>query len=489
MSLTTFGHDENDVLLGSRKPRLRRVPDYASTTGPEVVDLCQLVRLFLLEWQQDVLADILGERADGMWATRTPTFIVGRQNGKTEIVVARIIGGLFLLGEEEIIYSAHRGDTSAGIFRRLVKYLERSKALKSEVKSIRSSNGSEEVLLKSGQHVGFRTRAQEGGRGLSADCIIFDEAFNLDEGSLAALGPTLIAKPNAQVIYTGTPVDQQKHRDGVAFARARESALAGAPGTSIHEWSVDADPNNLDRSLFTDPHALAAANPSLGYHASLEMIGILRDTILSPRDFATECLCIGDWPDTDPGASRAVDMTKWAACTDPGSKRDGPVCFAFDLTPNRQRASIGVAGLRSDGLPHIEVVDAKRGVGWVAERLQELQVTKKPHLIICDPTGPAGSLVSDVEQATGVEVYKVTANEHAQAFGMFFDGVQDESLRHIGQEELKSALDGATTRPLGDGGLAWSRKNSETDISPLVAVTLALWGAKQHRPAPKATYY
>jgi hypothetical protein len=47
-------------------------------------------------------------------------------------------------------------------------------------------------------------------------------------------------------------------------------------------------------------------------------------------------------------------------------------------------------------------------------------------------------------------------------------------LRHRGSAELRAAVSGARERAMTDAW-AWSRANSETDISPLVAVTLA-WG-------------
>jgi hypothetical protein len=43
----------------------------------------------------------------------------------------------------------------------------------------------------------------------------------------------------------------------------------------------------------------------------------------------------------------------------------------------------------------------------------------------------------------------------------------------LGTPELKAALKGASKRSLGDSW-AWARKSSAVDISPLVAVTLAL---------------
>jgi hypothetical protein len=55
--------------------------------------------------------------------------------------------------------------------------------------------------------------------------------------------------------------------------------------------------------------------------------------------------------------------------------------------------------------------------------------------------------------------------------------VKDKTLRHLGSDELRNAILGARTRPIGDGAWAWGRKHSTVDISPLVASTLALGAA------------
>jgi hypothetical protein len=52
---------------------------------------------------------------------------------------------------------------------------------------------------------------------------------------------------------------------------------------------------------------------------------------------------------------------------------------------------------------------------------------------------------------------------------------------HTTTAALTAAVRGASRRPMGDAW-AWSRKNSLVDISPLVAVTLALWGTAVDDP-------
>ena len=47
---------------------------------------------------------------------------------------------------------------------------------------------------------------------------------------------------------------------------------------------------------------------------------------------------------------------------------------------------------------------------------------------------------------------------------------------HYGQPELRAALEGAAKRTAEDGGWYWARRSTAVDISPLVAVSLALGG-------------
>ena len=57
-----------------------------------------------------------------------------------------------------------------------------------------------------------------------------------------------------------------------------------------------------------------------------------------------------------------------------------------------------------------------------------------------------------------------------------YDAVAQLAVTHGPQPELEQAVAAAKHRPLGDGSFAFGRKVSTADITPLVAVTLALWG-------------
>ena len=64
-----------------------------------------------------------------------------------------------------------------------------------------------------------------------------------------------------------------------------------------------------------------------------------------------------------------------------------------------------------------------------------------------------------------------------------YDAVDGGFVHHLGQQELTDAALTARRRPLGDAW-AWSRKSSsDSDISPLVAVTLAHWASRSAQAA------
>jgi hypothetical protein len=66
-----------------------------------------------------------------------------------------------------------------------------------------------------------------------------------------ALLPTLSARPNPQVWYTGSAVDQDIHEDGHVFGRIRERGIKGEdPALLYLEWSAEAeDPESLSDAL------------------------------------------------------------------------------------------------------------------------------------------------------------------------------------------------------------------------------------------------
>ncbi|MBF6557027.1 MAG: terminase [Acidimicrobiales bacterium] len=460
------------MTLGSQRPRIFSVPPAVSSSGAEAIELAASAGLHLDEWQRFVLTHLCAEGADGKWAAFEAAQVVGRQNGKGAILLARELAGLFLFDERFIVHSAHDFSTSLEHFSRLDAIIDGTPEFKRRVKRVSRSHGDEGIELKSGQRIRFRTRTKGGGRGFSADLVVFDEAMFLQEAALGALLPTLSARPNPQVIYAGSAVDQMVHADGVVLARLRERGIAGDdPSLAYFEWSIPGDLDKITDAVASDPQSWAMANPALGIRISEDHIEDERRSV-HPRTFAVERLGAGDWPSTATSTPSVIDMDRWESCRDTESTIDGRKIFAFDIPLSRDTACIAVAGVRSDDLPHVEVVQWDQGTGWVVDRLVEL-VEEYGGAVYVDDHGPAASLIPELERRE-IPLTTLDTSAIAAAAGSFYDAVMEEGLRHKGEAVLTAAVAGAVKRPLGD---RWTWGRRKADVSALVACTIALYGA------------
>jgi phage terminase large subunit-like protein len=295
-------------LLGDQRPRIESVPPRVSSAGQEAVELAASAGIILDPWQAHVLDRSLGERQDGKWAAFEVGVIVSRQNGKGTILEARELAGLFLFGEELLLHSAHEFKTASDAFRRIAHLIEDNRQFERHVKRIRTANGSEMIELKTGQRLRFVARSAGSGRGFTADTVILDEAYELGDAAMAALLPTLSARPNPQVWYASTAGNPFS----VQLGRIRRRGMKGGDRSlAFFEWSAteDDDPQ--------DPAVWAKANPGMGYRITPEYIG-REQAALSEEAFASERLSVGNYPDLDGGAWGTISQDAWAACAATG---------------------------------------------------------------------------------------------------------------------------------------------------------------------------
>jgi phage terminase large subunit-like protein len=450
------------------------VPKARSGRGQEAVECAAAAGLHLDDWQKLVLDGAL-RTSGGKWAALEVGVDVARQNGKGGLLEARELAGLFCFGERMITHSAHQFDTSLEAFRRLLMLIEDTPEFDKQVKRVSRSHGEEGIELKSRQRIRFRTRTKGGGRGFTGDLVLLDEAMFLPEVAIAALLPTLSARPNPQVWYTGSAVDQTVHQHGSVFSRIRRRGIAGEGGIAYFEWSAPYELDEVAEHL-DDPEVWRLANPAMGIRINERFVETERRAMDS-RSFAVERLGVGDWPE-DGEEDRVLDFDAWSSLRDDRSYMVDPVCYALDVTPARDHGVIMAAGLRPDGLFHTEMVDYRRGTGWMASRLAEILPKRQWHSVTLDKRSPAAALIRPLENL-GIPLETPNTQEIAEACGAFYDLVQERRIRHLGTDELNGAVKNAATRPLGDAW-AWSRKLSAADIGPLVAATLAVWQATEN---------
>lgn len=435
------------------------MPPAPTTAGQEVVDLAESVGLILDPPQADVLHGGLGQHEDGQWFASEVGVVEPRQNGKGCILEARALGGLYLFNEPLILWTAHEFKTSREGFLRVRALVDNYDHLRKRVKAVRMAAGEEGVELLNGCRLRFIARSGGSGRGFSGDCVFLDEAYALTDDQMAALMPTLSARPNVQIWYTSSaPLEAS-----VVLRRVCKRGRVKAPGLAYFEWCADKS------SKSDDPVAWAAANPALGIRITEEAIRRELGS-MGEDEFRRERL--GIWvEDADQGG---LPVASWRDSVDIDSQVQGKVVFALDANPERTAAAIAVCGLRADELEHGEITDHRPSLGWVVDRVLELKGRWGEPTFLLDPSGPAGSLIAPLQEA-GIEPVLVSGREMAQACGAFHDAVLEGRFRHLDQDSLNVAVAGARRRALGDSW-AWHRQNSQVDICPLVAVTLARYG-------------
>lgn len=476
----------SDERVGAQRPRVRSVPKYSTSAGQEAIELAASAGLHLDPWQQLVLTDALGERPDGKYSAFEVGLVVPRQNGKGSVLEARELFGLVLGGEQLILHSAHLFPTALEAFRRILRLFQETPDLDRLLMKVTTGTGREGIELTNGNRLRFVARTSGSGRGLTGDLVVLDEAYELKQAEMDALLPTLMARPNPQVWYTSSP--SLDAVSGEALFRLKERGESGADGKlAWFDWGQE---RGCD---FDDPRVHAAANPAYGIRMTAETVTQMRRA-LSDEGFGREVL--GIWPDT--AGEVVISPALWRELAAPGATRPTEVVFAIDVTPNRDHASIMMAGRTDVGPMLLGVVDHGEGTDWVVPRCLELRERWNPIAFAVDAAGPGGSLLVDLERAgirqpedpehpKRAELAVPTAREVAQAWGQFVDAARQKQLRHLDEAPLNIALTGAKTRTLGDGQ-AWARRTSTADISPLVGATLAHWAYVTRFDAVQETY-
>jgi hypothetical protein len=508
-------------------------PGYGSGCGDyQSADMLEWAAGFgydLDPWQRWWLTELTGTKPDGRWASFENYLVMSRQNGKNTCLEVRELAGLFVFGESMIIHTAHEFKAAAEHFRRVRDTVTGYDELRRRLKAVTTSHGDEAIELRpaptlifgsGGRRVRktvtarlrFLARSRGSGRAFTADAVIYDEAMILSDEVVGASLPTLSAVPNPQVIYTASA----GYRDSVQLASVRRRVLQRDPKIMGAEWSVnphlDTCPRDELRGRRTNhyvtcalhddrdvPRSWAKANPALGTRISIEHIAH-ELSAMSAATFDRERLGIGDWPGGDETWA-VLSEDAWQACAmpDPGGAVR-PVAFAVDVDPDMITACIAAAWYKPaffvQGIPQqlaarpvIEIPRGchREGTAWVIPQLLELRRKWRPDVIVFPKNGPAAGLADDAENA-GLEIERAGSADEAAAFALLIATVrkppEDGRLIHLGRElapGLWSSVASAETRVVGDGGRAWSRRDSASDITPVASGTLALWGLNHKR--------
>lgn len=427
-----------------------------------------------MPWQR-LVADVGGELIENpdesspvrvIPAYREVVVTVPRQNGKTMLVLAWEVqrgSGWTHLGPQRIAYTAQTGqDARKKILEDQFPLLERHVKALGLRKPFHRTPGIVGVTWLNGSRLIEVASTEDAGHGQTVDLAVKDEFFaDYDDRRDQTLIPAMATRPAAQTLTTSTMGTDASVPLNRAVDRGRLAVQADVrSGIAYFEWS--ADPNSDP----DDPATWWGCMPALGHTITEAVVAHARAT-LTDGEFRRAFL-----NQQTKAEDRVIPSMAWDAVNDDTAKPDGPLTFALDMNPERSAGAI-VAASAGD-VPVAELVDYRQSIGWMVGRARELNEKWGSARWIVDAGGPAASLVPDLERV-GLSVHPASARELIDACGSLYDRVMEGKVRIRRHPKLDDAAAGAAKRSIGDAW-AWTRKNATADVSPLVAVTLALWG-------------
>lgn len=410
-------------------------------------------------------------------AYRVVVVLLPRQSGKTTLIlpVTAHRGTLWPVRRpQRILYTAQHGKDAREKWLEHVELLEGSPL--APRMDVRESNGQEVLRWTHTRSTHSPTApTAKAGHGKTLDLGVIDEAWSLEDYRVEqAMRPAMSTRSDAQlwVISTAGTDASEYLLDKVRIGReaARDERT---DGVAYFEWSA---PDDVDLSDESTWHTFM---PALGHTVDLDVMRAEFEDFAAAGKLGEFERAYGN-RFTNVGET-VIPVDRWNACA-PRSTRPfpglvDPVALSIDVAEDRAHAAIGAA----DAADAVEVIEHREGTWWLVDRVVDLVSTWSPQRIVIDQLSPARSLVPrlrDALRSAGHDparlVMLTNATEHAAACGSLYDAVVEDRLRHLDQPVLNAAVMSAGRRSLGDSW-AWSRSKSSTDITPLVAVTLARW--------------
>ncbi len=478
--------DWRSLPVGCQEPTHSLVPPAQFTHGHDAIELGIICGYDPYDFQRQGLIEKLGanmvQQPDGSWvekwAAQDTADVLSRRNGKSVEVELLILAALFILGEQKIMYTAHRDDTAKLVFDNVVAAIKSVPELWAELVPAgpRRANGQRAIELRSGAVCYFRTRTMDTARGQGYNRLILDEDQELTDAYMAALMPLVSGAVNGQINYAGSAGGLRSE----VQAKTWRSFLAKERGLCYRGWHAEPEDD------FDDLDLVARLNPRLGDGLSYEWIA-KEFKKMTRGDFGGERLGVARYP-REEGADWVIPETAWTRAVDEEST-PAPAArlhFVLEATPDLERASIGVAGRREDGAMHVEVVGNEPGVHWLVARSKDLQQRHDADVWI-DPNGPLGFMLGDFRES-GLRVRTLDAHDLMASASWLYTAVNPQpdpadpgrgapapSVRHRGGLKLTQALAAAETRKILSRW-TWRREvPSGVDQSPLTAVTAAAW--------------
>ena len=222
------------------------------------------------------------------------------------------------------------------------------------------------------------------------------------------------------------------------------------------EWSAP------DKCPVDDADAIRQANPSLGY-GPMTVTSVRSDIDgMTEAAFRTEVLC--QWVTADIIPFISPKMWPAASTRVPRFLTVIVSCCPWTSSADRKTTYVAAAGMRADGLPHVELIARRDGMLWVPHYLDLLRESWPSicEIAVQSKGCPAVDFIDPLIEK-GWTVHLIEGFRLGACCGRFLDRVREGKLRHLPQPAIEQQVSVAVSRRLGEVEV-WDRTKSALQI-------------------------
>lgn len=474
------------VLVERSVPLFESVPPYQATNGDLAAEVGAELGYDVDGDQRAILDAIFAfDPATGLPRFTEVAVIAPRQNLKTATGIIAAVTDLVIFRLPHLWTSHLYRPTTVDAFTEMWDRIAGSSRLRPEFDDPISATGKELIRLRSGEQVQFLARSKKAARGTARARTTLDEALFLTAAQVSAMFPTGVTKRDRQrrLLSSAGLAESEYLRQVRDRGRAGSSARLfyiewGAPKKECALPSCPHQPpGEVEGCALDDVELWRQANgPGMrSGRITLDALADMRES-MTAEGFAVEFL---SWWEDPADLVDGLPMAWWDECEDTTVTLADPVVLAVDADENHASGSIVACG------GPLELVQFGRGVDWIPKRLAELVEKQRPSAVGFEAAGPIAALlprlgdvglqVRDSDHPDGILV-ELSATDMVRACGGLWVEAKDGTLVQHGEKAMRIAVRDAKRRTYGDAW-RWSRRGSMSDISPLVAATVArfLW--------------
>lgn len=432
----------------------------------------------LLRQGEEIAAVLEAKAKNGTPLYTHVVVLVARRAAKTTSIWSVLLGRCVERPGTKIVTTAQDGIRARNRFREVLRALDRKdfegKIMESNrLGKLRWANGDEAIEFDNGSRIWVVPPEAGAFRGEAADVMFFDEAGEYSalrsEDLVSGALPLMDTRKHGQIIIAGTP---GKARTGLLWDTL-ETARRGTPGYGIVDYSIgdsesvvgydEAGNASLNYEMITRVH------PGIGTLTTIDKIRA-RFEAMPLEQFEREYCCRFPFESSD----SAISALAWEECRagDTLPPRPDHVGIGFDVAPDSSVAALAFAWRDQEGKAHGELVGFRPGIDWLPLSCREA-FAKYREPIAYDSIGANAEPAARMHRAHIALKPKNLKQMQAATARLVID-IEKRQFAHYSQPDLDRAVEGAAWRNVGDGGRLIGRKTSKHEVSPLVAMAIAL---------------